>query len=143
LRRFDWVLQKGADVLGLGLGANDGLRGLPVGSAKANLEQIISKFRSRFPSGKILLLGMQLPPNFGAERAEEFKSMYRELATEQKLPIVPFLLEGVGGNPSLNLPDGIHPSAEGQTIVAKNVWKHLQPLLCHAPGKSVRTSASG
>jgi acyl-CoA thioesterase-1 len=129
LSRLDWFLEDRPEVFILELGGNDGLRGIPLAETRKNLNAIISSVSSRFPATKILLAGMQIPPNMGQEYAEEFRKMYAEIATKQEVEIIPFLLEGVAGNPDLNLPDGIHPTSEGQKIVARTVWKHLRPLL--------------
>ncbi|MDO6438400.1 arylesterase [Cyclobacterium sp. 1_MG-2023] len=129
LSRLDWFLEDRPEVFILELGGNDGLRGIPLTETRKNLNAIISSVSSRFPDTKILLAGMQIPPNMGQEYAEEFREMYAEVATKQEVEMIPFLLEGVAGNPDLNLPDGIHPTSEGQKIVAQTVWKHLRPLL--------------
>lgn len=129
LSRLDWFLEDRPEVFILELGGNDGLRGIPLAETRKNLNAIISSVSSRFPATKILLAGMQIPPNMGQEYAEEFRKMYAEIATKQEVEMIPFLLEGVAGNPDLNLPDGIHPTSEGQKIVAQTVWKHLRPLL--------------
>tara|TARA_R110002111_G_scaffold26791_9_gene57766 strand:+ start:3692 stop:4342 length:651 start_codon:yes stop_codon:yes gene_type:complete len=129
LSRLDWFLEDQPEVFVLELGGNDGLRGIPLEETKKNLNAIISAVSEKFPSTKILLAGMQIPPNMGLEYAEEFRGMYAEVAEKQSVAIIPFLLEGVAGNPELNLPDGIHPTSDGQRIVAQTVWKHLRPLL--------------
>jgi len=129
LSRLDWFLEDQPEVFVLELGGNDGLRGIPLEETKKNLNAIISSVSKKFPSTKILLAGMQIPPNMGLEYAQEFKEMYTEIAEKQSVEIIPFLLEGVAGNPELNLPDGIHPTSDGQQIVAQTVWKHLRPLL--------------
>lgn len=129
LSRLDWFLEDRPEVFILELGGNDGLRGIPLAETRKNLNAIISSVSSRFPDTKILLAGMQIPPNMGQEYAEEFREMYAEIAAKQEVEMIPFLLEGVAGNPDLNLPDGIHPTSEGQKIVAQTVWKHLRPLL--------------
>lgn len=129
LRRIDWVLQRPIDVLVLELGANDGLRGLPVEAAKQNLQAIIDRTRHKYPQVKIVLAGMQLPANLGRPYTARFRAIFPELAANNNATLIPFLLAGVGGVPALNLPDGIHPTAEGHKIVAENVWKVLEPLL--------------
>ena len=129
LSRLDWFLEDQPEVFILELGGNDGLRGIPLEETRKNLNAIIAAVSKKFPSTKILLAGMQIPPNMGLEYAEEFREMYAEIAENQNIGIIPFLLEGVAGNPDLNLPDGIHPTSEGQQIVAQTVWKHLRPLL--------------
>lgn len=129
LRRLDWVLRQPVGIFVLELGGNDGLRGIPPAASRANLQAMIDRIRARHPAVTIVLAGMQLPPNLGAEHTREFAAMYPELATANRLPLIPFLLDGVGGVPSLNLPDGIHPTAEGHQIVARTVWTVIEPLL--------------
>jgi len=129
LRRLDWLLQREPAVLVLALGGNDGLRGIPVETTRANLQRIVDRARERFPEIEIVLAGMQAPPNMGFRFAGAFRRIFPELAEENDLPLVPFLLEGVAGDPRLNLGDGIHPNAAGQAIVAENVWDVLEPLL--------------
>ena len=128
LRRLDWLLKRPVDVLVIELGGNDGLRGLSAAAMKNNLQAIIERTRAKFPGTQIVLAGMKMPVNFG-EYAGQFERVYPDLAKEQSVALVPFLLEGVGGRPELNLPDRIHPTAEGQKIVAENVWRVLKPLL--------------
>ncbi len=129
LNRLDWVLKNAPDVFVLELGGNDGLRGLDLQTTRDNLESMILKVREDFPEATIVLAGMQIPPNMGAKYAKDFQQIYPELAEEHDIILIPFLLEGVGGEPELNLPDGIHPTAEGQKIVAENVWQVLRPVL--------------
>ena len=111
----------------LELGANDGLRGLPLQAARANLEAMI--VASKQAGAKVLLAGILIPPNYGPQYSEGFAEMYRLLAREQRLPLVPFLLDGVALDPQLMQEDGYHPTAEGQPRVLDNVWQHLRPLL--------------
>lgn len=127
--RIDWLLKQPIDVFVLELGANDGLRGLPLLETKNNLQQIIDKVKKKYPKVKILLAGMQIPPSMGGNYSNEFKSLFPDLARKNDLVLVPFLLQGVGGVPALNQADGIHPTAEGQKILAENVWKELKPIL--------------
>ncbi len=127
--RIDWVLKQPVDIFVLELGGNDALRGLPVKASRENLQAIISKVKARYPNCKIVLAGMLAPPNLGANYTKAFQQMYPDLAKNNKAALIPFLLDGVGGIPSLNLEDGIHPNVEGQKIVAENVWKVLKPLL--------------
>jgi acyl-CoA thioesterase-1 len=129
LRRIDWLLQRPIDVLVIELGGNDGLRGLPVKLLKANLQAIIDKAKTGNPAVKIVLTGMQIPPNLGAEYAANFASIYAELARENNAVLIPFLLEGVGGHRELNQSDMIHPTAAGHRIVADLVWRTLEPIL--------------
>ena len=129
LRRLDWVLTGNVRVLVVALGANDGLRGLPVVEIKRNLTAIVSGARRKGVS--VLLAGMEAPPNFGSEYTAAFRQVYRDVAREQGVPVIPFLLQGVAGQTSLNQPDGIHPNADGARRVADVVWPALQPLLVH------------
>jgi acyl-CoA thioesterase I len=129
LRRIDWLLQRPIHVLVIELGGNDGLRGLPPGVTEANLQSIIDKVRARSPLTRIMIAGMRIPPNLGADYTGEFEQIFSDLATKNGAVLVPFLLEGVGGNRGLNQPDQIHPTAAGQKIIAETVWKRLQPLL--------------
>ena len=129
LSRMDWLLRNHIDVLVLELGGNDGLRGLPAETTGKNLQAIIGRSREKYPDVKILLAGMQVPPNMGHDYAKQFNAIFADIAKKNKAALVPFVLEGVGGVPALNLPDGIHPTAKGHEIVAANVWKVLAPLL--------------
>lgn len=133
LRRIDWLLQRDVDVLFLELGANDGLRGIPLALTKQNLQAIIARVRAKNPAVKIVIAGMMVPPNLGAEYTRAFRAIFPDLAKRNQAALVPFLLEGVGGVPELNLPDGIHPTAAGHRIVAQNVWKVLRPVLQPLP----------
>ncbi len=132
LRRIDWLLQGKIDVLVLELGANDGLRGVPSASLKANLESIIDKARASNPQIKIVIAGMQLPPNLGAKFTTDFQNVFAEVAKEKEATLIPFLLAGVGGHRDLNQPDLIHPTAAGHKIVAETVWQTLEPILREA-----------
>ena len=127
--RIDWVLNQEVDVFVLALGANDGLRGIPVEETYRNLQAIIDKVREENPNVEIVLAGMQIPPNLGPEYTTQFRELFPRLAEENNLHLVPFLLEGVAGDPKLNQQDGIHPTAEGYDIVAKNVWEVLEPVV--------------
>jgi len=129
LRRIDWLLQRPIDLLVIELGANDGLRGLPVKTLKANLQAIIDKVKAKNPAVKIVIAGMQIPPNLGADYAVNFERVYAELARENNAVLIPFLLEGVGGHRDLNQPDMIHPTAAGHRIIADLVWRTLEPIL--------------
>jgi acyl-CoA thioesterase-1 len=129
LRRIDWVLQRPIDVFVLELGANDGLRGLPVEEAQQNLQAIIDRVKQAYPQARIVLAGTQVPPNLGKDYTTRFREVFSELAEKNDAALIPFLLEHVGGVPELNLPDGIHPTPEGHRIVAENVWKVLEPVL--------------
>ncbi len=127
--RIDWVLKQNVDIFVLELGANDGLRGIPLTETKSNLQEIIDYVRQENPDTKIILAGMQIPPNMGPEYTSEFKNIFPELAEKNDVELIPFLLEGVAGNPELNQQDGIHPTAQGQEIVARNVWEVLKPQI--------------
>ncbi|MCC6280803.1 MAG: arylesterase [Saprospiraceae bacterium] len=127
--RIDWVLKQPVDIFVLELGGNDALRGLPVKASRENLQAIIGKVKARYPDCKIVLAGMLAPPNLGSAYTTAFKQMYPDLAQNNRATLIPFLLDGVGGVPALNLEDGIHPNVDGQKIVAENVWKVLKPLL--------------
>ena len=127
LSRLDWSLEGNVRVLVVELGANDGLRGLPVAAMKSNLDQIIRRAKAR--SITVLLTGMEAPPNYGAAYTAEFRKTFSDLAAQHKVPFVPFFLQGVAGIPSLNIADGIHPNATGARIVEGHVWRALQPLL--------------
>ena len=129
LRRLDWLLQRPIDILVLELGGNDGLRGLDLKAMKSNLQAIIDKTKAKNPQVKIVLAGMQVPPNMGADYANGFARVYSELAEENKATLIPFLLEGVGGNRELNQRDLIHPSAAGHKVIADLVWRTLEPML--------------
>ncbi len=129
LRRIDWLLKQKVDILVLELGGNDGLRGISTETMQSNLQAIIDRAKAKYPDIKIVIAGMQAPPNLGAEYTSAFKAVFPELAKKNRAALIPFLLEGVGGNPKLNLPDGIHPTAEGHKIIAETVWKTLEPIL--------------
>ena len=129
LNRLNWLLKIRVDVLVLELGGNDGLRGLPAETTKKNLQAIISGTKAKYSGAKIVLAGMKVPPNMGADYGKTFNAIFPELAKKNQAALVPFILEGVGGVRQLNLPDGIHPTAKGQEIVAANVWKLLEPVL--------------
>ena len=129
LRRIDWVLQRPIAVFVLELGANDGLRGLPVAAAQQNLQAILDRVRQKYPQVNVIMAGMQAPANLGPDYTSRFRSIFAELATANNAALIPFLLDGVAGEPALNLPDGIHPTAAGHKYVAENVWKVLEPVL--------------
>ncbi|MBM3823158.1 MAG: arylesterase [Verrucomicrobia bacterium] len=129
LRRLDWLLRREIHVLLIELGGNDGLRGIQPATTRANLEKMIEKAKGKYPKIRIVLAGMQMPPNMGDAFTEAFRVIYPELAAKHRVDLVPFLLEGVGGVPELNQPDRIHPTAEGQEILAGNIWKVLEGVL--------------
>jgi acyl-CoA thioesterase-1 len=127
--RVNWVLKQPVSVFVLELGANDGLRGIPVAQTKKSLQSIIAKVRNKYPEAKLVLAGMQVPPNMGPSYSREFRTVYPELAEKNGMLLIPFLLEEVGGEKSLNQNDGIHPTVEGHKIVANTVWKKISGLL--------------
>ena len=127
--RINWVLNQDVDIFVLELGANDGLRGIPLEETRKNLQDIINTVKEKNPDTKIVLAGMQIPPNMGEEYTTEFRNIFPELAEENNVELIPFLLEGVAGNPELNQQDGIHPTAEGYKIVTDNVWSVLEDVV--------------
>ncbi len=129
LRRTDWLLRQPIDVLVLETGANDGLRALNIDSTKANIQSIISRVVAAKPATRILLVQMEAPPNLGTRYTSGFRAMFPDLARENGVTLLPFLLEGVAGERSLNQGDGIHPSAEGAQRVADNLWPALERAL--------------
>lgn len=129
LNRLDWVLEQDIAVFVLELGANDGLRGVPLAETKKNLQGIIDAVHRKNREIKVILAGMQIPPNMGQEYTAEFRGMFPELAEKNDLELIPFLLEGVAGRPELNQEDGIHPTAAGQKILRDNVWQVLEDVI--------------
>ncbi len=127
--RIDWLLKQHVDVFVLELGANDGLRGIPVEETEQNLQTIIDRVKAKYPKAKLVMLGMQVPPNMGATYVTAFKEMFPKLATKNNMALVPFLLQGVGGVRTLNQKDGIHPTAAGAKILAANVWQVIKGIL--------------
>ena len=128
LERFDWAMnQSNVRIVILELGANDGLRGLPIAQMRRNLAAIIERAQAKHVA--VLLAGMEAPPNFGREYTVSFRQVYRDLAKQYKVPLVPFLLDKVAGDPSLNQADGIHPNPQGARIVADTVWAALKPMV--------------
>ena len=127
--RINWILKQKIDVFVLELGANDGLRGIPVSETLDNLQSIIDAVKAKYPKAKLVMLGMQIPPSMGTQYTYSFKAIFPELAAKNKMALVPFLLKDVAGIPSLNQKDGIHPTAEGAKIVADNVWQVLQDVM--------------
>jgi acyl-CoA thioesterase I len=127
--RINWVLRQPVYIFVLELGGNDGLRGIALSETSKNLQSIIDKVRLTYPSAKIILAGMQIPPNMGRTYTSEFRILFQKLASTNKIYLIPFLLEGVGGVPGLNQEDGIHPNIQGHKIVAENIWNVLKPLL--------------
>ena len=128
-RRLDWILRQPVDIFLLALGANDGLRGIDPAVSEKNLQSIIDRVRARYPDARIILAGMMMPPSMGEDYARAFGAMYSNLAKRNKVTLLPFLLEGVGGRSDLNQADAIHPNIAGHKILAANVWSFLQPLL--------------
>jgi acyl-CoA thioesterase-1 len=129
LSRLDWFLEEEPYLFVLELGGNDGLRGIALTETKKNLLAIVDKVQAKYPNTKIILAGMQIPPNMGQEDTEEFKAIYPAVAKEKNIELIPFLLEGVAGNPDLNLPDGIHPTAEGHRLVMETLWPYISKAL--------------
>ena len=127
--RIDWVLRQPMDVFILELGGNDGLRGIPVSESRKNLQSIIDKVKKSRPAVKLVLAGMQIPPNMGQQYATAFRDVYKDLASANNMILIPFLLEGVGGEAALNQDDGIHPTAEGHRIIAETIWREIAPVL--------------
>lgn len=127
LRRVSWILTSRPELVILELGANDGLRGLPVDESRQNLQQIIRRLREAQVT--VILAGMKLPPNYGQGYTTQFEAMYQTLAREHQVPFIPFFLEGVGGASSLNQADGLHPTSEGYTVIVDHLLKVLRPVL--------------
>jgi acyl-CoA thioesterase I len=127
LRRVDWVLRARPEVVIVALGANDGLRGQSVPSIRANLERIVARLRAA--GARVLLAGMRVPPNYGAEFARQYADVFPAVARAAGIAYLPFLLDGVAADPALNQGDGIHPNARGHQIIAERIWPHLRPLL--------------
>ncbi len=143
LRRVKWAMGKGAAVFVLALGGNDGLRGVPTTETEQNLRNIIREVRNVSPRALIVIAGMRMPANLGRAFVDSFDAVFERVARENDALLVPFLLEGVGGVPSLNQPDLIHPTAEGQKRVAENVWKILGPALLKETGQTSRAATGG
>lgn len=129
LTRIDWILRQPIDVFVLELGANDGLRGLPISETRKNLQTIIDKVKAKNPNCKIVMAGMMVPPNMGKDYANGFKNVFPDIAKKNNAVLVPFLLDGVGGIERLNQADGIHPTAEGHAIIGENLAKIILPLV--------------
>jgi acyl-CoA thioesterase-1 len=131
--RIDWVMRQPIDIFVLELGGNDGLRGIDPEETYRNLQSIIDQVKARYPEVKIVLAGMEAPPNLGEQYTTAFRSVYPRLAEANEVVLIPFLLEGVGGVPELNLPDGIHPTARGHQRVADLIWPYLVQVFGTAP----------
>ena len=129
--RLNWIYKQKVDVMFLCLGANDGLRGLPVAETERNLRAILD--RARREGTRVVLAGIQLPENYGPEYRADFARIFPRLAKAYRVPLLPFLLEGVAMEPRLNQPDGIHPTAEGARLVADHAWSALDPVLRATP----------
>jgi acyl-CoA thioesterase I len=127
LRRIDWALRLSPAIVIVALGANDGLRGQSPGALRDNLTRIVE--RARAAGARVLIAGMRVPPNYGDDYTRAFAAVYPAVARATGAPLAPFLLEGVAGDPRLNQPDGIHPTAEGQRRIAERLWPYLKPLL--------------
>lgn len=129
LRRVDWVLRGAVDIVVVALGGNDGLRGIDVEDTRKNLEAIVAKIRAKSPEAKVVLAGMQMPPNMGEAYTTAFQGLYSEIAEKMGTELIPFLLKDVGGVAELNQADGIHPTPEGHEVLARNVWEVLEGLI--------------
>ena len=127
LRRVDWALRLAPEIAIVELGANDALRGQDLKGVRANLEQIVARFQSA--GVRVLIAGMRLPPNYGDRYGAEFQRVYEEVARQRGAALMPFFLDGVGGYPRLNQPDGLHPTAPGYRVIVDRLWPHLRPLL--------------
>src|SRR6266852_2902964 len=123
LRRVDWALKLDPEIVILELGVNDALRGQDLSAVRANLDGLVQRFQTA--GARVLLAGMRLPPNYGGRYGTEFQSVYKEVARRREVALMPFFLDGVGGNPRLNQPDGIHPTAEGYRIIVDRLWPYL------------------
>ena len=140
LRRVNWLLRRKIDVLVLALGGNDGLRGIPASEMQRNLQGIIDRARAIYPDVQIILAGMEAPPNLGETYTTAFRAAFPTLAEKNRIPLIPFLLEGVGGVADLNQPDRIHPNAEGHRVVAETVWRVLEPILEGLATKGIKAT---
>ncbi len=135
--RLNWVLDQKIDVFVLELGANDGLRGIPLEETRKNLQEIIDAVSAKNPETRIILAGMQIPPNMGIAYTTEFRKIYPDLAEKNDTYLIPFLLKDVAGIPELNQDDGIHPTVEGEKIVANNVWDVLEEVLLNKEKEAI------
>ena len=127
LRRVDWALKNKPDIVIVALGANDAMRGQDLASVRTNLDGIVARFQKA--GARVLVVGMEVPPNYGERYAADFRRLYVEVARKRGAAFMPFLLDGVAGNPQLNQGDGIHPTAEGYRIVVDRLWPYLEPML--------------
>ena len=129
LSRIDWILRQRVDIFLLELGGNDGLRGLSLDQTRKNLQTIIDRVKEKYPKARVIIAGMKIPPNMGETYTHAFEKIFPELARKNDVKLIPFLLEGVGGDPDLNQADGIHPNVKGHRIVAENVYNAIKGLL--------------
>lgn len=134
LRRVGWVMQNPADVVVIETGANDGLRGLDPDTTEANIKAMVDSVRAKNPDVRVLVAQMEAPPNLGARYTREFRDVFMNVSREKGVTLIPFFLEGVAGEATLNQADGIHPNAEGARQAARNMWKALSPVLREVPG---------
>lgn len=134
LRRLEWLLREPVDVLVVELGANDGLRGLSLEELEENLREIIARTREAWPEARIVLAGMEAPPNMGQDYVTGFRSLFIEVARDEGVALIPFLLEGVAAVPSLNQADGIHPTVEGHRRMADTAWPAVEAALREVTG---------
>lgn len=125
--RLDWQLKSKPEIIVIALGANDGLRGFKPADTRKSLEEAIVKAKAS--GARVVIAGMEMPPNYGEKYRDEFRKVYPELAKEHKIDLIPFLLDKVAGDKALNLEDGIHPNEKGYVIVANTIWKTLEPIL--------------
>jgi acyl-CoA thioesterase-1 len=129
LRRIDWLLQRPADVIVIETGANDGLRGLDIDSTRANLEEILRRAAAARPTARLFLVQMEAPPNLGPRYTSAFRAMFPSVVSGSRAGLIPFLLDSVAGVPEMNQSDGIHPNERGSQLVARNVWRALEPTV--------------
>src|SRR6266481_2808082 len=127
LRRVDWALRNKPEIVIVALGANDALRGQDLASVRSNLDGIVARFQKA--GARVLMAGMEMPSNYGARYTADFRRLYVDVARKRGSAFMPFLLDGVAGNPRLNQPDGIHPTAEGYRLVVDRLWPYLEPML--------------
>jgi acyl-CoA thioesterase-1 len=135
LNRLRSIVDLNPSLVIVELGANDGLRGLPVETTRANLEAIVAALNKA--GAEVIIAGMEMPPNYGPAYTSDFRKIFTEIAVKYKAPFIPFFLEGVGGHPELNQQDGIHPTEEGYDMVVDNIWRVLEPLLKSPPRGAV------
>lgn len=129
LARVNWLMRQPADLIVIETGANDGLRGVPIASMRANIQSAIARIKAAQPSARIALVQMEALPNLGAQYTRDFHNAFPDVARTTGVTLLPFLLDGVAGRPELNQADGVHPNYTGERIVARNVWKGLRPML--------------